>query len=306
MTDGSEVQVDLGAGRQLRNWLAVTPLISEEIVRKKSISSLSVLRTAMLQERRTLILILPFGMSTKPARRLADAFGIQYNVLTWQCRGLRGDLDELTKMSVLDVQSHADDMRYLMHHYQVHEADIVGFCSGAGVGLVAASGAHAQFKRLVLVCGEYVLPRSACRPTNFQRDIDSLLTRAAQGRRLAADLYEKLKDRLIVAGSEYDDDWAMPFASAENVYRHSLSYMSYRTRNFRAIASEVPHLAMFVSTSEDRHVTPESSAIIASSMRHPAQHVVFKGDHYELLRCQPEIIARILQFLGDPDPNNVQ
>ncbi|MFP3530293.1 alpha/beta hydrolase [Burkholderia sp. SIMBA_013] len=197
-------------------------------------------------------------------------------------------------------EAHVRDMCSVLDAFDVRKTDVVGFCSGAGIALVAATIEGHRIDRLALVCGEYMLSPTVCPQSNFQREVDSLLPLAAQSLNHAAALCEKLTASRVraPARTEFDEEVLVPFSSAARLHRHGLNYLTYRGTDFMALAGSVPHPTRLISTDRDEQVSAASSRVIAALLRNAEQHVVVPGDHYEILRGRNAVNDSIVEFLG--------
>jgi pimeloyl-ACP methyl ester carboxylesterase len=260
---------------------------------------LTVLHNDLQRDKPYVTIVLPFGMRPKAASALYSCLSDDFNVLTWQSRSIVDSDDSAFDEASLTPHIHAEDMRHVMRHFQVGSSDVVGFCSGAGISMLAAVQYGALISRLALICGEYMLPVDVCRRTNFQREVDVLLPLAASSRKLAAILCEKLADGMRESNSEFQEEVMLPFSNPEYLYRHGVNYISYRQADFCDLAKRVTQRTLLISTESDRQVTSHSSSFVASLLRNVDGHIILPGDHYELLRNQSEVVRALLDFLNE-------
>jgi pimeloyl-ACP methyl ester carboxylesterase len=261
--------------------------------------AISAFHSHLVSEKPYVIIVLPFGLRPKAASELYTRLSPQFNVLTWQSRSIVDCPASAAADVVLTPQMHANDMVQVLRHFRVRTSGVIGFCSGAGIALLAAAECRMMIDRLALVCGEYMLPPGVCPQTNFQREVDSLLPLAAMSRKNAASLCEKLTSGRGKAESEFDEDVALPFSNPEYLYRHGINYLSYRQVDFRDVARSVPHRTLLISTENDKQVTVQSSQLIAELLANKKQHIVLPGDHYEILRGRAEMVEALTAFLSE-------
>jgi pimeloyl-ACP methyl ester carboxylesterase len=261
--------------------------------------AISVLHSDPVPGKPYLTIVLPFGLRAKAAGELCARLSPHFNVLTWQSRSIIDCPEGAAGEIVLTPHMHANDMVQVLRHFRVGTGNVVGFCSGAGIALLAASEWRRMIDRLVLVCGEYMLPPEICPQTNFQREVDSLLPLAAIDRRSAASLCEKLKISRSKAESEFDEEVVLPFSNPEYLYRHGINYLTYRQVDFRDVAKSVPHRTLLISTENDKQVTVQSSRHIADLLPNRKEHIVLPGDHYEILRGRAEMVDALTAFLNE-------
>jgi len=212
---------------------------------------------------------------------------------------------KLSETETITADLHADDLVAVIDRFDLAPADVVGYCSGAGIALVAAAREPRRIGRLALVCGEFMLSPSACRQSGFQREVAVVLPAAASSRDDAAMLQEKIADGAKPATHEFHDFVALPFSTGEHLYRFGRNYLAYRAVDMLATAAAVPHEALVIATRQDEQVPLDNAAIVAGCLPGAGEPVVLDGDHYELCRGNPDITAELDRFLtasGRPAP----
>ncbi|MEM9522902.1 MAG: alpha/beta hydrolase [Pseudomonadota bacterium] len=247
-----------------------------------------------------MVVILPFGLRVHVAEPLCARLARDLNVITWQGRSLSDDRfagnDER-----LTPESHARDVEALLDWAGNDRCDIIGFCSGAGIALLAAARLADRVERLALVCGEFMLEPAQCPRSSFQQEVDRLLPLAAQG----LDLAEMLSEKLSVGRnpsderSDFEAKLAEPFTTGKHLHRHGLNYIGYRQVDFPALAETVPHPTLLISTHDDQQVFSESSRLIGAALPNLRDHRTFPGDHYEILRADNALTDAVVDFLID-------
>lgn len=261
--------------------------------------AITVAHAPLLPQRPYVVIALPFGSRPSVAQRLCSRLSTRFNVLTWQTRSIvdeaAGDMEEI----ILTPDMHADDLAHLLRYFGVGTCDVIGFCSGAGIALLAAARHPSRINRMVLVCGEYMVPPRLCPRTSFQRDVDCLLPLAAVDRPTAALLWEKIAAAPDPADLDLDEDVALPFSTPEYLYRHGVNYVGYSRVDFLTVATSVTQRALLISTADDRQVSSRTSELIAERLPNNRGHVLVAGDHYELLRGGAGIVGKLLTFLGE-------
>ncbi|MEQ8968226.1 MAG: alpha/beta hydrolase [Azospirillaceae bacterium] len=265
---------------------------------------IAVFRTDMAPDRPTIVLALPFGLRHAAAAGFFAAVAGRYNVVTWESRFVL-NFDGPSETETITADLHADDLLAVIDSFDLAPADVVGYCSGAGIALVAAAREPRRIGRLTLVCGEFMLPPSACRQSGFQREVAVVLPAAASSRDDAAMLQEKIADGAKPATHEFHDFVALPFSTGEHLYRFGRNYLAYRAVDMLATAATVPHEALVIATRRDEQVPLDNAAIVAGCLPGAGEPVVLDGDHYELCRGNPDITAELDRFLaasGRPAP----
>jgi pimeloyl-ACP methyl ester carboxylesterase len=267
----------------------------ESVIESVDGQAIRVLHSDLVPGRRHMTVVLPFGFRPGAARRLFAQLS-QVNLLTWQSRAIIDRSAEDGVDAVLTPQAHAADFAAVLKHFDVGKSDVIGFCSGAGIALLAASEYGPMVDRLALVCGEYMLPPDICRQTVFQREVDRLLPLAATGRGIARILCEKLASGKVAPKSELEAEVALPFSDPEYLYRHGVNYLSYRRMDFRRVAKEVRQRTLVISTQDDQQVTREGSALLAAALPDMARHLDLPGDHYAIFRDASPVVEALLRF----------
>jgi pimeloyl-ACP methyl ester carboxylesterase len=257
--------------------------------------TIAVLYSDLVTGRCHMTVVLPFGFRPRAAHGLFAQLS-HVNLVTWQSRAIIDRSAEDGVDAVLTPQAHVQDFAALLKHFGVGKSDVIGFCSGAGIALLAAREYAPMVNRLALVCGEYMLPPDVCRQTVFQREVDRLLPLAATGRSTARLLCEKLASGNVAPKSELEAEVALPFSDPEYLYRHGVNYLSYRRMDFRRVAKEVRQRTLVISTQDDQQVTREGSALLADALPNMARHLHLPGDHYAIFRDASPVVEALLRF----------
>ncbi|WP_175734387.1 alpha/beta fold hydrolase [Burkholderia ambifaria] len=263
---------------------------------------LRVFHTERSTGRRNLMLVLPFGVRHAMVERLCNALEPHFNVITWESRFVLDLQDDATD-DAFDVEYHVRDLVTVAAHANDrvgHDGpiDVIGYCSGAGVGLLAAARYPDSVRRLALVCGEFMLKPSVCPPSSFQREVDVLLPVAATSKEMAGMLFDKISSGRSAPQSEFHSFISVPFSSAAHLHRYGLNYVAYRRTDFLDEAATVTQPTLVIATRSDRQVLPESARIIVAHLPDASGVHEFDGDHYELCRAQPAMTDTLLQFFG--------
>lgn len=252
--------------------------------------------TDLVTDRPTVVLVLPFGLRHAAAQGFYTRSSDRFNVVTWESRFVL-NFDGQPDTQTISADMHAGDLVAVIDHYGLGPADVIGYCSGAGITLLAAAKHPGHFRRLMLVSGEYMLPPSQCQQTSFQREVFVLLPAAANSRADAAMLHEKISAGNPKPTHEFHEFVSLPFSSPEHLYRFGLNYLAYRDLDMLDIAASVRHDALLIATRHDAQVTVESAEVIAKHLPASRAVLVLDGDHYQLCRGDPNIMAELVDFL---------
>ena len=178
---------------------------------------LNVFYTPHSPGRKDVVFVLPFGVRAAIAERLYSALGSRFNLITWESRFML-DHEADAPDATIAAEMHARDLDHVIRHCASGAvADVIGYCSGAGVALLGAARHPNSIRQLVLVSGEYMLAPATCPPSGFQREVDALLPIAGADRASAQMLYEKISAGRRAAQSEFHDFISVPFSSPEHL-----------------------------------------------------------------------------------------
>jgi pimeloyl-ACP methyl ester carboxylesterase len=253
--------------------------------------------TDLVADRPTIVLALPFGLRHAAAQSFYAALSDRFNIVTWESRFVM-NFDDRPDAETISTDMHAGDLVAIIDHYDLGPADVVGYCSGAGITLLAAAKHPERFRRLVLVSGEYMLPPAQYRQTSFQREVSVLLPAAATSPADAAMLHEKITAGRVKPTHEFHEFVSLPFSSPEHLYRFGLNYLAYRNLDMLDTARSVRHEALLIATRHDAQVTVESAEIVSRHLPASRDVVVVDGDHYQLCRGDPDILTELVKFLA--------
>jgi len=133
---------------------------------------------------------MPFGLSVDLAEAFFSFYQPRYDVVTWESRLILDSSEREVRPEDFAVINHVYDLMSVLYACRVSRAFLVGYCSGAGVGLAAANRFPQFFSSLILVHGEYTLLSDESCTTQFAADTDSLLSIAAKSDEDARQIFE--------------------------------------------------------------------------------------------------------------------
>lgn len=247
-----------------------------------------------------LLIALPFGIPVEVAAAALDAFRPAFNVMTWENRYVL-DLDvPFAGEEPLAPADHVEDMLSVMAALGVERCRLIGYCSGAGFALVAATEHPDRFSDLVLVNGEFQLFRRSHVATTYQRSIDRFLPVVAGDRETAAWMFATMPDG--AAGKGQDSPlWLQmntPFSSEERLFRYARAYMAYRDFDALAVAPRVPHSTLVIGGRRDEHTNLENAETIAEAIPQATLVVDGDADHYAFCRAGSATLDAITRHFG--------
>lgn len=247
----------------------------------------------------SILIALPFGVPASLARAAFEKFEPDFNVVTWESRyilnlglGFSGD-------EKLAPAEHVEDMVCILRSLQISTCRLIGYCSGAGISLLAAKQHPDIFTELILVNGEYQLFRKGHTSTDYQRSIDTFLPVVASGRQQAGFIFSKMSEISKASKgdtqSELDKQINLPFSREEYLFRYAKNYMAYRDFDALDVAAEVRQKTLVLTGQLDVHSSMENSEAVGDSIRGSEKFIDDKGDHYEFCRAD----SLTLEVIGE-------
>ncbi|HET9896587.1 MAG TPA: alpha/beta fold hydrolase [Streptosporangiaceae bacterium] len=250
----------------------------------------------------TVLVALPFGVPASVARVAFETLESAFNVVTWESRYILDLGQTFAGTEKMGPDEHVEDLVRILGDLQIDRCHLVGYCSGAGISLLAAEKHPDIFATLVLVNGEYQLFRRGHVTTDYQRSIDTFLPEVAKGRDDASFIFSTISGISAAAKggtqSELDRKINLPFSNSEYLYRYAINYMAYRDFDALSIASRVTQNAFVLTGCRDMHSNMENSEAIDARLPRSAKFVAGEGDHYEFCREGSSVLGEIRVFLG--------
>jgi pimeloyl-ACP methyl ester carboxylesterase len=240
--------------------------------------------------RGAVMIALPFGVPAKVAEAAFAAFDRDFNVLTWESRLILDSDVCFTGEEPMSPDDHVADMMAILAGLEIKQCRLIGYCSGAGISLLAASIHPEVFTHLILVNGEYQLFRAGHEATAYQRSIDAFLPEAAEGREQATAMFQTMSEissasRAGAEQPEFERLFNAPFSSAERLFRYASNYMAYRDFDALTLAREIRQPTDIVLGGRDSHAGVENSRAICEAIGGARPHLDEAGDHYSFCRA---------------------
>jgi pimeloyl-ACP methyl ester carboxylesterase len=268
-------------------------------------SMLNCIHTALDKDKQTLLIALPFGVPSNVARAAFDKFEPRFNVVTWETRYILNLDQGFSGSEKMAPAEHAGDMICILKALEIDRCRLIGYCSGAGISLVAASKHPEIFTDLILVNGEYQLFRRGHVSTAYQRSIDSFLPVVAASRQKAGFIFSKMGDiwKASKAGkedspSELDNQFNLAFSQEEYLFRYAKNYVAYREFDAMEIAADIQQNTFVISGQLDQHANMENSEAIGDCIPKSKKFVEERGDHYEFCRAGSATLKVIDEYLA--------
>lgn len=249
----------------------------------------------------TVLVALPFGVPASVARAAFETLESAFNVVTWESRYILDLSQPFSGAEEMGPDAHVEDVVAILGDLKVDRCHLVGYCSGAGISLLAAERHPRVFTTLVLVNGEYQLFRKGHAATDYQRSIDTFLPEVAKGRDAASFIFATMSGINMPGKSEsqteLDRKINLPFSNPEYLYRSAKNYMAYRDFDALRIAARVSQDTLVLTGRRDVHSNIENSEAIDACLPRSTKFVAPEGDHYEFCRAGSSELAEIRTFL---------
>ena len=246
----------------------------------------------------TLLFVIPFGLKLDLAKPFFSRFEDSYRVICWEARLILAPEEYAVNPQDLTVDHHVADLFAVLDACGVEHANVVGYCSGAGIALAAANVQPERIEALVLVSGEYtLLDKPAC-VTQAGRDIDSLLPMASKDRKTAQFIMERIPAQSKISSErQIPDGMNVPYSNAHFFHRYSLNYLSYRAVDFEQLAQSVINRTLLIACQRDLQSNIDATMQIKKQIANATIYIDPEGDHYEVLRAQSRVMSVISSFL---------
>ncbi|HEX7838421.1 MAG TPA: alpha/beta hydrolase [Kofleriaceae bacterium] len=257
--------------------------------------------TAVDGARPSVLIALPFGVPGTVTRAAFDALGPVFNVVTWESRYLLNLDEPFSGGEALSPAEHAADMRCVLNALGIARCTLIGYCSGAGISLVAARQHPDVFGELILVSGEYQLFKRGHAATAYQRSIDTFLPVVATSRQQAGAIFARMSEISSLsrsdAQSELEHQMNLPFSSEERLFRYARNYMAYRDFDALVAARDVRQPTFVLSGERDVHAGTENSEAVRGAIPGATMFIDRDADHYAFCRHGSRILEAITAHL---------
>lgn len=245
------------------------------------------------------MITLPFGVPVSVAHAAFERFERDFNVVTWESRYILNLDQEFSGDEKMAPAEHAQDMICILKELEIDSCYLIGYCSGAGISLAAATEHPDVFTELILVNGEYQLFKRGHASTNYQRSIDTFLPVVATSRQQAGFIFSKMAEISQASKgdsqSELDKQINLPFSREEYLFRYAKNYMAYRDFNALDVAAGVRQRTFILTGNADVHSSAENSLAVGDCIPGSKKFIDEKGDHYEFCRAS----SMTLEVLGE-------
>ncbi|WP_323773907.1 alpha/beta fold hydrolase [Alcanivorax sp.] len=252
--------------------------------------------TAGATSKEAVILINANGMPAEFMAPLAKKMSKNRFVVTWESRLLPSSGSDICEV-VGDIGAHLADMEAVMDRLKIDTADVVGWCSGAGVALASGlTEIGRRVKKIALLNGAYL--HTDVTPTGFEKNINTIMPKVANDYLYAEMVFNSIfKSRSDAKNfeeknaakstssllSSTDPDLvhltSIPFQSPDNLYRYGQLVDGY-LKSFPEKVSNFKHEVLFATGSRDITTSPESSKKMAEKIEGSQFIQIDGGDHF--------------------------
>jgi pimeloyl-ACP methyl ester carboxylesterase len=257
--------------------------------------------SAIDRQKPSLLIALPFGVPVTVAKAAFSTLQADFNVVTWESRFVLNLAQAFSGEEVMAPDAHVEDILCILASLALDSCHLIGYCSGAGISLLAASRHPETIRSLILVNGEYQLFRKGHVATVYQRSIDAFLPVVAKSRQQAGQIFAKMAETSNPKAGNMPAELALqinlPFSRQEHLFRYAKNYVAYRDFDALAVANAVRQPVFVLSGGRDEHSDKENSQAVAGALKQAITYVADQGDHYEFCRTGSPTLAEVGAYL---------
>jgi len=243
------------------------------------------------------------GMPVRLAETWIRRLAADHYVLTWESRGLFGDLEDLDPENAgaaTGVAAQCGDLFAVMDHFGVAAAHVAGLCGGAVLALAAAAERPARISSLSLWHGDFEVGDETLK-TDHQRNLQALMNLAVTAHMGAAGVHAVLC-RSMASATPLDLAHLVlyPYATPELLRRYCLLNGAIMGADARPWLAAVKQPTLVVTSADDSTAHPGGSRFVAAALPDARLHVLPHGDHISLFRGDPQLLDTAAGFIADP------
>lgn len=243
------------------------------------------------------ILISACGIPAKLNELWINLLAKDHFVLTWETRGLYGELEDVDSLT-WDASAQAKDLFAVMDHYGVKAGHVMGLCGGAVIALMAAHYSSERVSSLSLWYGDFELG-SAAPKTMYQQNLKEVMLMSGSGRSAASATHDLFCSAMIKnVRADLAHLIIFPYATPELLFRYGKLNGSIMSTNVEPLLETTAQRTLVVTSRDDNSAHPAGSRHVASLLRHAVLHVRPRGDHLSFYEAAPDLTELALRFLG--------
>ena len=242
-------------------------------------------------------LVIPFGIKLEMTDAFFEFFSSQYNLVAWESRSILEQTDREVGQNELSVDNHVEDLKLVLSSLSTEKFYLVGYCSGAGIALAAASKYPQLFEHLVLAHGEYAMLQEPGCTSQFAMEIDSILSMAAKDEEHLELVFKKISGDRFDNNLGRPDGIDLPFTEKAYLRRYAANYLEYKDINFKSLATGIKHNTLVMTGEKDLQANVVSSQTIQQLLENSEICIDPDADHYGLLRDESNSMVTIWNYL---------
>jgi 3-oxoadipate enol-lactonase len=243
------------------------------------------------------------GMPARLAEAWIRRLAVDHYVLTWESRGLFGDVDSDCDDfdGATDVAAQAGDLIALLDHFGVASAHVAGLCGGAVIALTAAADRPDRVSSLSLWHGDFELGDDRLK-TDHQRNLQALMTMATQARVSATGVHAVLCQSIAQSSPPDLAHLVLyPYATAGLLFRYCQLNGAIMDADLRGRLHSIIQPTLVVTSEDDVTAHPAGSRYVAAALPNARLHVAPHGDHLSLFRGPPDLLAAASHLMAGPN-----
>jgi 3-oxoadipate enol-lactonase len=239
------------------------------------------------------------GMPVQLCEHWLAFLAADYRVLTWETRGLFGDLGSPAAFDRIGhgLADQAGDLLAVMDHHEVAAAHVMGLCGGAVIALRAAAAQPGRASSLSLWHGDF--SGSPGPTTSHQENLKALMAIASQSREDAEAINAALSQAATAeVPLELADLVGYPYRSPELFYRYCVLTGATMTTDVTGVLSSIGQPTLVVTSEDDHTAHPGGSHGVARALPRAVVEVEPHGDHLSAFGAGTRLRHLMTSFLN--------
>jgi nucleoside-diphosphate-sugar epimerase/pimeloyl-ACP methyl ester carboxylesterase len=261
------------------------------------------------------VLVNAIGMPVEFWSRFAKQLSDDFFVLTWETRACP-NVDLSCDVKNHSFTHHVHDMFAVLDRFEVDEASIVGWCSGAQIALKGASTHPERVRRVASVNGSFG-GAAGVPMTVFEEKLREVMPKIAKDWRMAEIYFNVVYGNRVAGGVDHADlhekneqasavltsvDPALlhltsrPFESVESLFRYSRMIAASLNEDVSQWIGHVNAPVLLYTGKRDVTAHPECTRWVAQRLRDASLMIDDDGDHFTFYE-EPSVCDRVRSFL---------
>jgi pimeloyl-ACP methyl ester carboxylesterase len=242
------------------------------------------------------------GMPVRLCEHWLAFLSADYRVLTWETRGLFGDLGSPAGFDLIrhDLGAQATDLLAVMDHHGVAEAHFMGLCGGAVIAVRAAAERPRSASSLSLWHGDF--SGSPGPTTSHQENLKELMAIARQSREDAEVINAALNQAATASvPPELAELVSYPYRSPELFYRYCVLTGETMNTDVSGVLGGVGQPTLVVTSEDDHTAHPGGSHAAARMLPRAVLQVEPHGDHLSAFGAGARLRHLMTGFLAEQE-----